>query len=118
MVKPHEDDWLTRTGDLLLPRFLLDILEYYYIGNDMSIIYITNWSLMHLISGFIFGYILFKYMSDYNYYLTGFYVHTLWEIYQIVVKNTPIFTLRGQVDTILDTLFFMLGMYIYDNFIR
>jgi hypothetical protein len=46
-------------------------------------------------------------------YWTGFIIHTIWEIYQILVKNTPIHKLRARIDVITDTVAFMIGMFVY-----
>jgi len=110
-------NFLTRTGDLLLPRPILNILEYYHIGDKTTIFYITNWSIVHFLSGVLTAFLIVRYYPQRNLYWTGFYIHTIWELYQIAVRNTPITTLRGFTDTIVDTLLFMFGMFLYNYFI-
>ena len=105
--------FLTKTGDLLLPKPVLHFLEYYYIGNDTSLFYISNWTVVHFLSGILTAHLIIKYLPTYQLYLTGFYTHTLWELYQVAVRNTRITTARGFVDMIVDTMFFMIGMVLY-----
>jgi len=107
---PTLRDALYLSGDLFLPKPMREVLERYWIGNDRTIIYITNWSLMHVLSGILTGYILLTYAPSYSYYSTGFVIHSAWELWQILVKNTPYHTLRGVVDIGMDTLLFMVGM--------
>lgn len=107
-------DFLTRTGDLLLPKPVLRILEYYHIGNSKSLIYVTNWSLVHLMSGILVGYILYTYYSEYDYYWTGFWIHNAWEFWQWIIYNTP-HTLRGVLDIGMDTFLFMSGMVFFST---
>ena len=98
------NDFLCKTGDLLLPKPVRRILETYIVGDDNTLLYVTYWSLVHVLSGFLLVY-LFN-LS----YLNGFLIHTIAEIYQILVRNTPFHTLRGRVDIVTDTVLFMGGM--------
>jgi hypothetical protein len=107
---PTLKDALFLSGDLFLPKWVREILERYHFGNDKTLLYITNWSLLHIVSGILIGYILIQYYPAYDYYWTGFWIHTFWEVWQILVKNTPYWTLRGKVDVVVDTLLFMGGM--------
>lgn len=107
---PTLKDALFLSGDLFLPKSVRNFLERYHFGSDRSLMYITNWSLLHAVSGILVGYILIKYYPTYNYYWAGFWIHTIWEIWQILVKNTPYWTLRGRIDVIVDTLLYMGGM--------
>jgi hypothetical protein len=65
---------------------------------------------MHVLSGIITGYLLITYAPTYSYYWTGFWIHSAWEFWQILVKNTPYWTTRGVVDIGVDTAMFMAGM--------
>lgn len=107
---PTIKDLLFLSGDLFLPKRVRNVLETYHYGSDRSLVYITNWSLLHVLSGILVGYILIQYYPEYDYYWTGFWVHTIWEIWQILVKNTPYWTLRGRIDVVTDTVVYMLGM--------
>jgi hypothetical protein len=110
---PTLRDVLFLSGDLFLPKSVRTFLEQYWVGNDRSLVYITNWSLIHLVSGILTGYILKTYWPTYGYYWTGFLIHSVWELWQILVKNTPYWTLRGRVDVVMDTVLFMFGMWVY-----
>jgi hypothetical protein len=109
---PTLKDALMLSGDLFLPKSVRTVLERYWVGNDKSLVYITNWSLIHLLSGVVTGWVLLTYFPKYDYYWSGFWFHTVWEVWQIVVSNTPWWTLRGRIDVVTDTVMFMLGMYL------
>ena len=101
----EEDDIVCQSGDLFLPYSFRRKLEYYIIGSDTSLFYVTFWTIIHMLSGVFLAYFNVS-------YLNGFIIHTAWELLQIAVKNTPIYKLRGQIDVITDTVFFMLGMFL------
>lgn len=108
-----------RSGDLFLPLTVSRFLGRYWVGNDQTVFYVTNWTLVHLISGMIIG-ILMKRQCSHSrqkYYLTGLVIHTLWECWQIFIGMTPILTSRGLVDTMVDTLSFMMGMALVDTIV-
>lgn len=63
-----------------------------------------------MVSGLLVGYILRVYYPEYPYYWTGFGIHSVWEIWQILVKNTPYWTARGVIDIGMDTALFMGGL--------
>lgn len=110
---PTVRDLLYLSGDLFLPKTLRTFLEQYWIGNDRSLFYVTNWSILHALSGILVGYGLIHYYPDLSYYTTGFYIHTLWEVWQLAVRNTPN-TLRGTLDVLTDTAFFLTGMFLIE----
>lgn len=109
---PTWKDVLYLSGDVFLPLHVRKVLERYHFGNNKSLLYITNWSLIHLVSGFLLGLVLLSVYPSYDYYWTGFWIHTVWELWQILVSNTPWWTLRGQLDVVMDTALFMAGMYV------
>lgn len=109
------NDLLYRSGDLFLPKSVRTILEQYYIGNDKTVFYITNWSFVHLLSGVLTGYILVKWYSNLPYYTTGFIIHGIWELWQIFIGMTKWKTLRGQMDIFVDTVMFMVGMFLFSR---
>lgn len=102
---------LFRSGDLFLPKSLRRVLEYYYIGNDTSLVYVTNWTLIHFLTGLLIAY-MFKRYKEQELYLTAFLLHTLWELWQIYGENTPM-TPRGFVDIVVDTVAYMLGVWTF-----
>ena len=104
------EDVLFRSGDVFLPKQVHHVLERYHYGGDQSLLYLTNWSLVHAVSGIIVGWILLLRYPAMSYYWTGFWVHNAWEAWQILVKNTPYWTWRGRLDVVTDTVFFMGGM--------
>lgn len=109
------NDFLYKSGDLFLSGRLKKYLDYYYIGDDNSLFYLTNWSINHFLSGFIIGYFLIFILHIYNsktIYFYGFVIHSIWELWQIFIKNTKL-NLRGIIDVIVDTLCSMIGLYVY-----
>lgn len=112
---PTLEDVLFRSGDVFLPKPARVFLEKYHIGNDRSLLYVSNWTLVHFLSGVIVGWILTTRYPAYDYYWTGFWVHTAWEAWQILVKNTPYWTWRGRLDVVTDTAFFMGGMLFFSR---
>ncbi len=113
-------DWekiLFHSGDLFLPTPVKEFLEQYWIGDDQSLFYVTWWTLIHFFSGIFTGYLLVQYKQIGAYYLSGFLIHTLWEIWQVIGKNTPYWTARGQLDIGVDTAAFMLGMAFFKSFL-
>lgn len=111
---PTYEDILFKSGDLFLPKSVRSLLEYYYVGNDKTVFYITNWTVIHFLSGILFAY-LFKFFSIAEILISTFLVHSIWELWQIYGENTKISTLRGQVDVLVDTIAYMIGVcyYIY-----
>lgn len=111
-------DWnkiLFKSGDLFLPKQVRAFLEYYHVGNSRSVFYISNWTFVHFFSGVLTAYLLAtrtKYSTQ-KILLVTFLIHTLWELWQIYGENTPIATLRGQVDVLVDTTAYMLGVLAY-----
>jgi hypothetical protein len=90
------------SGDLFLSKPVRDVLETYLIGDDKSLFYISLWSFMHMLSG-----VLFSFVSN---SLQGYLViHTIWELWQIYIKMTPIHTVRGAIDIFTDTFMGVLG---------
>jgi hypothetical protein len=104
---------LFKSGDLFLPKSVRNILEYYYIGADRSAFYVTNWTIIHFLSGIATAYLLFSKFTIQQIYVISILVHTIWELWQIFGENTPISTLRGQIDVLVDTVAYMLGVWIY-----
>ena len=107
---------LYNSGDLFLPKEVKDVLETHIYGNYNQTIYITYWSFMHLLSGILTGYIYLSlgYKTK-NYYWNLFIIHTLWEIWQIIIGMSKPLKIVGKnniFDTILDTIFFMIGCLI------
>ncbi len=81
------------------------MLERYWIGDDTSLVYVTNWTLVHFLSGVLTVWV-FPSVSFWG----AFWIHTACELWQIVVGNTPWRTARGQMDILVDTLFYMAGV--------
>ncbi len=115
---PSVHDMLYRSGDVFLPKSVRDILQRYWIGSPKTTFYITNWSIVHFLTGIATAYFLFQSKIKENIYLVAFLIHTIWELWQIFIGMTPIYTLRGQVDIVVDTLLFMFGTWIYMNYLK
>ena len=111
------------TGDVFLPKIVRDVLgtilfKYPNVEEDY-VFYIQGWSIVHFVSGMVFGY-LYTHLgfNDLNYYYNAFIIHTLWELWQIAIGMSKPFKLSGRnsfVDIIVDTIFFMIGAYFVKN---
>jgi len=108
----HLEDILFRSGDLFLPTPVRAFLETYYIGSDTSLFYITNWTFVHALVGVVLALYLFPSMTKEAAMWRIFWIHSAWELWQIIGKNTPIHTLRGILDVFVDTTATMLGAWI------
>lgn len=119
-------DILYYSGDLFLPTPIMKFLRLHLIGDNNSVFYISNWSIIHFLSGFLFGYFIKKYLTDKiqhktiwnvnNYYIKLFSIHSSWELWQIFIENSNPFTLKGHgnlLDIFTDTALFMMGGYLY-----
>jgi len=103
------------SGDFFMPKHSKDFLDKYVLGSKKSLIYINNWTFIHFISGISIFYILKLYdknQDNKTLLLNAFVIHTLWELWQIIIGMTPFYTLRGVIDILMDTIVFMLGFYI------
>ena len=101
---------LYRSGDVFLPKPVRTFLESYHLGDSKSTVYITNWTLVHFMSGILTGWLLLNYAPKWNYYWVGFWGHTITEVWQIMIGMTPVHTIRGILDIGMDTLWFMGGL--------
>lgn len=109
---------LFKSGDLFLPKSVRSVLEYYYIGDDRSKFYVTNWTIIHFLSGILTAYYLFAKFTIQQIYVISILIHTIWELWQIFGENTPIRTLRGQIDVLVDTAAYMIGVWAYISWQR
>jgi len=109
------------SGDVFLPKIVRDtlaIMVYKYPNvKDDYIFYIQIWSIVHFISGVVFGYLYrsLKFNPS-DYYYNALIVHSLWELWQIGIGMSKPFMLKGRnsaVDIVVDTIMFMLGTYVY-----
>ncbi len=101
------------SGDLFLPQPIRRFLYTYIIGSPSTMVYITYWSILHMLSGVFTGIVLLYAESNYKirlpYYFMGLFVHTLWELWQKFIGMTK-WDLRGAIDTIVDTIMCLMGM--------
>ena len=111
---------LYNSGDVFLPENIKQILGTDIIGSSKKTFYVSGWSIIHFLNGIIIGffYVYFKY--DIKFYtISLLFIHTLWEIWQIIIGMAKPYKLTGRsnlIDSILDTVFFMSGAYINFNY--
>ncbi len=105
-----QDTWIYKSGDLWLPKPIVDLLHMYIIGDDTTTFFFTIWHIMHFLSGVFFGvvYRFFPFPTPFVWY---FILHTVWEAWQIFIGMTPQ-TLRGAVDIVTDTSMGLLGVFV------
>lgn len=110
----HKDSLFYRSADAFMTKATRKKLEKHIISGENW--YINYWSLIHMLTGYIYGIIFRKKLKKNQYYLYAVIIHTLWEIWQIYVGNTIIKNHKiGQNDVIIDTIFFMFGVFIAKN---
>jgi hypothetical protein len=104
------------SGDVFLPEKVKYILGIDLIGNSKKTFYVSGWSIIHFINGIIFGYLYLYFNYDVRLYTFKlFIIHTLWELWQMLIGMAKPYKLTGRsniIDTIMDTILFMLGAYI------
>jgi hypothetical protein len=104
------------SGDFFFPKFIKNILDKNIYITQNNSFYINGWSLLHYFSGMILGAVylyLDKGLNFYYYYL--FIIHTIWELWQMLIGMSKPWKLTGDsnlIDTFVDTIFFMIGTYI------
>jgi hypothetical protein len=101
-----QQSFLYRTGDILLPPFIIKYLDSYIIGSNKSLFYINYWSILHFLSGII----VTNFTKNWIYAIL---LHTIWEFWQIFIGMTQWKSKRGFVDIITDTIFFMSGFLLF-----
>jgi hypothetical protein len=114
--KKHIQNIIYNSGDVFLPEKVKNILGTDLIGSSKKTFYVSGWSILHFINGIIFGYIYLYFNGDRRvYFFKMFLLHTMWEIWQMLIGMAKPYKLTGRsnlIDTIMDTIFFMLGAYI------
>jgi hypothetical protein len=124
MFKEYKNSLLYQSGDLFLPQKILNFLETPIYGHhEKTTIYLTLWSIMHMISGITTELLLKYYFNIKNFQsrlIIGVIIHTIWEIWQYIIKMNKPFNLTGKnglIDTITDTIMFLIGMVLTNYFI-
>jgi hypothetical protein len=123
---PTAQEIIESSGDVFLPRKISTFLSKDIIGSHNKTFYISYWSLIHLFSGIVCGYIVAKYFTKKtgniivdNFYTKLFIIHLIWELWQILIGMSNPHNLIGRnniVDTMVDTILFMAGGYFYNLF--
>ena len=118
MKRAQIEKMIYNSGDVFLPPKIKQLLDTDIFGSSKKTLYFSGWSIMHFISGILMGYI-YLYLQ-YNpspsmYFYKMFVIHTMWELWQMLIGMSKPYNLTGSsnlIDTILDTVFFMIGTYI------
>ncbi len=110
------------SGDLFLPAQVRAFLETELVGQQKDTFYITIWSIIHAVSGVVFGFVMFKLFNVVaNYYTIAILVHTCWEMWQVYIGMAHPLALKGKgniVDILTDTVLFMAGAAFYKELLR
>ena len=108
------------SGDVFLPEKIKNILGMDLIGTSEKTFYISGWSMVHLVNGMIIGYLYLYFKGNSRLYiLKMFIIHTIWELWQMLIGMAKPYKLTGRsslIDTVMDTIFFMLGAYVIRNY--
>lgn len=107
-------DLVYNSGDFFLPKPIKQMLDKHIYDTPTKLLYVNGWTFIHFISGILFG-MLYLYLGKrtdfYYYYYYLFIIHTIWELWQMLIGMTKIWELTGIIDTLMDTFVFMLGAY-------
>lgn len=110
------EDIIYRSGDVFLPKPIKDFLDTPLYESRNASFYINVWTIVHVMSGLLLGYIyLYAGYNKQKYYYNLFVIHTFWEAWQIFIGMSKPFSLTGDnnsIDIFVDTTAFMLGTYI------
>ena len=116
MNKKDIHNLIYNSGDVFLPESIKTILGKDLIGSSKKTFYVSGWSIIHLINGVIFGYLYLYFNGDNRFYVFKLLIlHTLWELWQMLIGMSKPYKLTGRsnlIDTIMDTIFFMTGAYL------
>ena len=122
MNKKYIENIIYNSGDVFLPEKIKKILGTDLIGTSKKTFYVSGWSIVHLINGIIVGYIYLYLKGDHKMYTFKLLIiHTIWEFWQILIGMSKPYKLTGRsnlIDSIMDTIFFMLGAYIVRKYNR
>jgi hypothetical protein len=122
MNKQYLHNIIYNSGDVFLPEEIKYILGIDLIGTSKNTFYVSGWSIVHFINGIIFGYLYLYFNGDIQLYTFKlFIIHTIWEFWQMLIGMSKPYKLTGRsnlIDTIMDTLFFMLGTYIVHKYYK
>lgn len=116
MTAVDKQSYVYRSGDLFLGARLRRALETFLVGSYTSPVYITYWSVLHFVSGLLTAYVLMETNTKSPYWI-GFGLHTLWEGWQVLIGMAHPLRLTGHnglVDIVMDTVLFMVGMWVYE----
>jgi len=109
-------DWkqmIYNSGDFFLPKQIKERLDKHMYDNGF--LYVNGWTFIHYFSGMLFG-MIYLYLGKevhFYYYYNLFLIHTIWELWQMLIGMTKIWELGGVIDTMMDTFVYMLGAFIY-----
>jgi len=113
---------LYNSGDAFLPEKIKYVLGLDLIGTSKKTFYVSGWSLVHLINGILIGFLYLYLQGDSQVYIFKmFIIHTLWELWQMLIGMAKPYKLTGRsnlIDTIMDTIFFMTGAYSVRKFYK
>ena len=116
MNKTWLNQLIYNSGDIFLPKRIKKILLIDLVGSSKKTLYVSGWSIIHLINGIISGYIYLYFKWNRKLYILKLLIiHTIWELWQTIIGMAKPYKLTGRsnlIDSLLDTLFFMLGAYI------
>ena len=116
MNKAWLDNFIYNSGDVFIPESIKNIFGIDLIGTSKKTIYVSGWSIVHFINGILIGYIYLRFkLNSKLYFYKLFILHTIWELWQMLIGMSNPYKLTGCsniMDTIMDTIFFMLGAYI------
>jgi hypothetical protein len=113
-------DWekmIYHSGDFFLPKPIKQTLDKNIYMTQNYSFYINGWTIIHYLSGMILGaiYLYLGKQISFFYYYNLFIIHTIWELWQMLIGMSKPWLLTGDsnlIDTFVDTIVFMFGAYV------
>jgi len=116
MNKEYIKQFIYTNGEILFPDSVVNTLRTDIIGSSKKTLYISGWSVVHFMNGIIVGYLYLFYNYDIKRYaVIMLIIHTCFEFFQTMIGVAKPYKLTGRnnlIDSIVDTILFMLGAYI------
>jgi hypothetical protein len=111
------------SGDVFLPEPVVKLLGTELLGSSKKTLYLSGWSIVHFLTGILCGYIyeyVYPDVETGRYYYKLFILHTIWELWQVLIGMAHPFNLTGSgniLDIVIDTAMFMAGAYVNRRFV-
>jgi hypothetical protein len=117
MSNSNLNNVLYKSGDVFLPKGMVQFLDHGFYFDNQQRFYINLWTGLHFLSGIIVGSVVSKYVAEPAYFfIICLIIHTLWESWQVYIGMSKPWLLSGSsnlIDSVVDTIAFMGGVALF-----